>query len=267
MTRQFTWARRMSLRTRFLLVAAPPLAVMLLVASLPLAQRWQEARGTARVAQFAALAASVGGLVHELQKERGVTGIVLGSHGAQFSAELAEQRRATAASQSSFLNQDRLIDAPEPALADKFAQVEGMLTQLAAVRVGVDALSLQPSESFTRFTELIRALLGLAPQIGFPTPDSTVSRSFLTLFNLMQAKERAGQERAVGAQGFAAGRFAPELYRRFLCLRMEQDTFLQMFDLYATGEARLSAISGLCRLCGGPEDILGGDEFEGAIER
>ncbi len=50
----------------------------------------------------------------------------------------------------------------------------------------------------------------------------------------MQAKERAGQERAVGAQGFAAGRFSLELYRRFLYLRMEQDTFLQTFKSYAT---------------------------------
>lgn len=226
----------MSLRMRILLVAMPPLIATLLIASLILTERWQYARDVARVAQLSTLVSSVGGLVHELQKERGVTSVFLSTHGAQFRTELAEQHRATSAAQPSFLEQSRLIDAPAPALAEKLALAKGMLTQLPALRADVNALSLQTSESFAYFTGVIHALLEVVPQASFAAQDPTASRSFLALFNFMQAKERAGQERALGAQGFAAGHFAPELYQRFLYLRMEQDTFLQMFGSYATGE-------------------------------
>jgi len=48
---------------------------------------------------------------------------------------------------------------------------------------------------------------------------------------------------------------------------MQTTLGMNVYGTPYTRSARLSAISGLCRLCGGPEDILGGDEFEGAIER
>ncbi len=67
----------MSLRARILFVAVPPVVAMLLVSSLALAARWHQAGDMARVVQLATLVTDVGGLVQELQKERGTTSVVL----------------------------------------------------------------------------------------------------------------------------------------------------------------------------------------------
>ncbi len=234
MIHPIAWTRRMSLRSRILLVAAAPLIAMLLVSSLTLTARWLHEGDMAQVVKLSTLVTSVGGLIQELQKERGATSVFLSSHGSQFRPEVATQRRDTAAAMPPFLTAVHLLSAADPAVAAKLAIAQDALGKMSDVRAAADTLTLPVTESFTYYTDFIRTLLDAVSEAGIAAQDPAAIRSFLALSNFMQAKERAGQERAVGAQGFAAGRFSPELYRRFLYLRMEQDTFLQTFKSYAT---------------------------------
>jgi methyl-accepting chemotaxis protein len=228
----------MSLRTRILLVAAPPLLAMLLISGLTLAARWQHAGDMARVEALSALVTDVGGLVHELQKERGITTVLVTSQGSQFRAEMDAERRLTDAAQPPILLQARRLGDAGGQVATKLAAAEQALTGLAALRAKADALALAPADCLAAYTELISALLDMVPEAGVAAHDASATRSFLALSSLMEMKERAGRERAIGAQGFTIGRFSPNLYRRFAHLRMEQDTFLQTFRAYATDAER-----------------------------
>ncbi|MEK7820574.1 MAG: methyl-accepting chemotaxis protein, partial [Pseudomonadota bacterium] len=53
---------------------------------------------------------------------------------------------------------------------------------------------------------------------------------------ILEGKERAGQERAVGNGGFAAKAFALPVYKRFLELGAEQETYFRTFRGYADKE-------------------------------
>lgn len=235
MTRLLGWTRRIGLRGRVISVAVPPLIGMLLVASIPLAARWQHAADMARVVELSSLVTNVGGLVHELQRERGATNVMLSSGGAQFRAEVAVQRQATALAEPMFRAAVLRLGPASSAIASKFKFARDELDRLPDVRARADALQLPSPDSFGYFTDVIRALLDVVPDAGVATEDPAATRSTLALFNLMQSKERAGQERAAGAQGFATGRFPPELDQQFRYLRMEQNTFLQTFQSYANG--------------------------------
>ncbi len=153
MTHPAAWTRRMSLRTRILLVAVPPVLAMLLVSGLTLAARWRHAGDMARVEALSMLATDIGGLVHELQKERGATAVLLGSQGTQFRAEVDAQRRATDTAQPPFVDQARRLGSTDAAVAAKLAAAQDELVQLPAVRAQADALALPPAESFTHYTE------------------------------------------------------------------------------------------------------------------
>ncbi len=181
------WTRRMSLRSRILLVAAPPLFAMLLVysvhvktrksacestltsaafqgcevfgfsrgrsiSSLTLTARWIHAGDMAQVVKLSTFVTSVGGLIQELQKERGATSVFLSSHGSQFRPEMATQRRDTASAIPPFLAAVHLLSTVDPAVAAKLAIAQDALEKMSDVRGGADTLALPVTESFTYYT-------------------------------------------------------------------------------------------------------------------
>lgn len=61
-----------------------------------------------------------------------------------------------------------------------------------------------------------------------------VARSVSVYLSFLQAKELAGQERATGAPGFAAGRFDVARLRRLAMLRDNQDLYFRIIAATAT---------------------------------
>jgi hypothetical protein len=86
------------------------------------------------------------------------------------------------------------------------------------------------------YTAIIQRFLDANFEIAKLVTDYGVAASLSAYVNFMQAKERAGQQRAMGAAGFAGGAFDMVQYRRFVELGAEQDTYLRLFRAYATPE-------------------------------
>ena len=225
--------------TRILLLAMPPLATLLVLSGILMHQQLSRAKGYDRIAQLSSVTAEVGALVHELQRERGASGVVLGSKGLSFRTELALQRRSTDEQLTPLLMRvNAIVRKPSAELTRKVLAAQADLNRLAAIREKIDTLEIPPQDSFDYFTETIARLLEMVLESGAATQDPAASRTFVALFDLMHAKERAGQERATGAQGFAAGVFSPALLQRFSRLREEQNSFLKIFGSYATESQR-----------------------------
>ncbi len=66
--------------------------------------------------------------------------------------------------------------------------------------------------------------------------DAAISRQLVALFNLLQTKEYAGQERAWGAMGLASGQLSTELAERLLLLQQAQQHSSAVFLEFATTE-------------------------------
>ena len=88
------------------------------------------------------------------------------------------------------------------------------------------------------YTSTIAKLLSITEEMAVVSTDARVTKLITAYTSLLQAKERAGIERAMGGAGFGAGKFAPEIYQKFLQLIAMQDTLLAVFDVYATPEER-----------------------------
>ncbi|WP_114649245.1 nitrate regulatory protein [Pseudothauera hydrothermalis] len=208
-----------------------------------LAAKRCEILGLEQLAATAELLDDVSRLVHMLQKERGASNVYLGSGGSRFAAQRLHIIAAGVAAEADVRQRlDRLdMDATRMAggarLFSRIAWVLHGLDALPALRERVAAQRLSPAQATAAYSELIAGLLAVVFEAADTACDPAVSRVLVALFNFMQGKELAGQERATGAAAFAAGRADAARQQRLLHLIEAQERCFQLFADFAGSDA------------------------------
>ncbi|MGB7386582.1 MAG: methyl-accepting chemotaxis protein, partial [Pseudomonas neustonica] len=230
---------RLSVNKKLLLVVVPALIALLYFASLQVLQARQTAAAAKTVQSFVTLSAINSRLVHELQKERGASAGFLGSKGAKFGSLLEEQYGLTDSRLNDFhayLQDHRAMLSTYPPIATIANDVETKLKRLADIRRGVQQLSIPVGDAISYYTQMNASLLSVPGEAVHISKESDISMSLAAYYDFLQAKERAGIERAVLSNSFAAKGFGPGMYKRFIELVTEQDTYFRSFGVYATQE-------------------------------
>ena len=93
------------------------------------------------------------------------------------------------------------------------------------------------AQSMQAFNQVIRTLLNLVFEAADTASHPDISRALIALFSFMQGKELAGQERATGSAGFAAGRFSEEQRQRMVALIAAQEQSFATFSQFADADA------------------------------
>lgn len=232
------WGERMLARLRLgpslLVLALLPLLAMIGFAGYGV---WNQARvvaETSAVLDLADMAGAFSRLVHELQKERGASAGFLGSEGTQFGDIVAAQRQQT--DRQLAPAEQALARAADRGLAEEAEAVIVALDRLPAMRRDVDAQAVSVAEEVAYYSALNADLLDLIAAMTAVTTDSVLSNRIAAYVTFLQAKERAGLERAVGSVGFGAGAFVPQIYQRFVDLIAKQEAFLTSFAALAVPE-------------------------------
>lgn len=177
-----------------------------------LAARQCEIAELEELARTSELVGAIARFIHALQRERGLSGVLLGSQGSRFARQRVQQVAACEGAEQEVRAQLDRLDTTSCAVRNgsrlfgRVAVVLHALAGLPALRERVAALALPASEASAAFTRLIAGLLAVVFEAADTATDPQVSRALVALFNFMQGKEFAGQERAVGARAFAAGR-------------------------------------------------------------
>lgn len=200
----------------------------------------------AALERLAAVAPDISAVVHELQKERGASAGFIGAKGGAFASPLDAQRRETDAALGRL--RDTLVAFDAKAYgADFVRRLEAQrsrLGELAGVRTKVSDFSMPMGEMAGWYTTTIGGLLDVIGTMGTLSQDADITRSITAYIAFLQAKERAGIERAMGSNGFSAGAFAPAVYQRYVGLIAEQTAFQSLFRAFAAPEL-ISALDGV----------------------
>ncbi|WP_074012326.1 nitrate- and nitrite sensing domain-containing protein [Candidatus Sodalis sp. SoCistrobi] len=151
-------------------------------------------------------------LIDALQLERGTSNIWLSSGGRLFDRERgARTRHALQARQEADIELAALAQRPAQSggarLFHRAARALTALETLPALREGICRQTIAAPAAMSAFTAVIRQLLSLIFDAADAATEPAVSRAMIALFSFMQGKELAGQERALGAAGFARGTF------------------------------------------------------------
>lgn len=220
----------LSIRAKLGILLLPLLAGF---AALGLRGTWRSfdhAAAMARVSGLASLSARIGGLVHELQKERGSTALYLGSEGRQFRDEVHARRQATDHQLLEYRAFLRDFQAGRgPGLQELVARGDTQLAQLDGRRQAATALQTSAKDHLAFYTGLIGSLLDLARQVPLAADEPSMVVQSLAYTHLMDGKELAGRERATVSGALAAGRIEPGTFRSFTALASGQQVHLDAF--------------------------------------
>jgi methyl-accepting chemotaxis protein len=194
--------------------------------------------GEARdLAHMTALSSHISTTVHELQKERGASALFVGSDRSQFADKLAAQRKLSDEMMrrlnSATASEINLSLGPAYMAALRLAQQS--LDSLARLRGDIDSGKIDRKGLFQAYTGVIKLQLDLVGQMARITPDKESAEAVSAYLAFMEAKERAGQERAIGASAFSSG-FDGDDYRRMVSLIADQDMLFTHFSRTATPE-------------------------------
>ena len=174
-------------------------------------------------------------LIHELQKERGASNIFLASKGERYSSErmqyvsASEQAESTLKSHLKSLYLTDEITSGNPRLLSSITLAMQATDYLPRLREQVIKQMLTPLESTRAYSRLVASLLTVIFEAADIASDPTITRLLVALFNFIQAKEYAGQERAWGAIGFAETHFDVRLCEKLAALQQAQEHHFGIF--------------------------------------
>ncbi|MEM9614816.1 MAG: methyl-accepting chemotaxis protein [Actinomycetota bacterium] len=229
--------KHLSFKMKLGLMAVIPLLGMIFFAvsaARSSAQTSSELSEMSRVAEFAVAG---GNLLHETQKERGATALYLASGGTTFGDELRAQHATTDGPRQAFLD---YLDANRDALPEELVtfadQVVADLDQLDGQRATILAVEMTGGEAIPWYTALNGKTID-AVAAGARTATEAGLRGEVDAYvALLQAKERAGIERAQLSGAFTNDAFGDGQYATVLSLIAQQAAFIAVFEDLATPE-------------------------------
>lgn len=192
---------------------------------------------TQRLMARITLVEALGRAIHCLQWERGVSSLYLSSGGLRFADERGEavtrsqaQTQAMRALFDELLYQDAGVSSR---MLSIMAWVMLDLDNLPQLRDTIAQRDVSAHDAMAGFSRVIAGLIELIFYLADGAGDPAVSRLLVALVYLVQAKETAGQERAVGCQLFASGVVSTTEQQRVIHLIEAQEHAIDVFLQFA----------------------------------
>ena len=225
-----------SIKNKLLLNVIFPTITMIIMASFAISDHISlktEYKEYNRVVELDTL---ISALLHETQKERGATAVFLGSQGKKFATTLSNQQTATdqtIAKLQSYLTQS---DAKSILSKDTMEYLKIALDDLQNIkniRQKILVQSIKPKEAISYYSTMNTHFLNFIAKASSQAADPELSNATLAYYNFLNAKERAGIERAIGSATFANDKFAKGAKAALQSLISEQDSYLASFETLA----------------------------------
>ena len=227
---------KLSIKQKLIAIMLIPLVIVILLAAKLAYDSYRSLENLKSLDKVVILSTKIGTLVHETQKERGMTAGFIGSKGVKFKDELPRQREEVN-KQITFLN-EFLSDFDKSKYSDDFVKNlnSGLekLKDLQGVRNSVNSLNISAPIAIAYYTDTNTLLLNTLGTIVKFSNSPNVTKELGSYMNFLLSKERTGIERAVGTNTFAQNKFTEGLKARFYTLIAEQTAYLDIFSKIAS---------------------------------
>lgn len=174
-------------------------------------------------------------LIHELQTERGLSRGLISAGGLQFAPELQAQYMRTERAMERLRSASASVARSAPFMASAVEQMLHQLHELDALRSSVLSRELSGDRALVRYTALVSPLFDhLYATTRVEEKDWVFRRQMAFLF-FLQAKEMAGQERALLTAMLSAGDYSQTRLSAFHRIRAEERVLEEKFRQFADG--------------------------------
>ena len=169
--------------------------------------------------------------IHETQKERGASAGFLGSKGKKFTQILPKQRVLTnhrnkqLQTYLSTLNLHLFSNE----LKKKISSLQSDISKIGKIRSLVDGLDIGVKSEVAYYSGMNKRALDIVALTAKLANTSELVKALDAYTNFLKSKERAGIERAVLSNTFAANHFAKGLFPKWIKLVAEQESYMDSF--------------------------------------
>ena len=223
---------------RFVVAIAAPALLVLGLALYSISNVWSVRTQMSHVGTVTASAVALSALVHELQRERGLSATFIASKGSQMRDEVTKQRaasdRARGAAEAAM---QRLAAGAAPEATASLAALTNVLAQWSSTRTAVDSLSMSSAQVIAFYTSMIATITKTIEIAAGRNADGDVAAAIAGYLGLVKAKEIAGLERATGASALA-GTLDLAAFARLSALDAAQEAYFQVFLSHAPAAQR-----------------------------
>ena len=223
-----------------LLAGLPALAVVLFLYTI-LSDRFTTRSEVEDIVDLSRYTVQASALIHELQKERGMSAVYIGSAGKSMISELPEQIRNSTEKYEEFLEFLSTFEARKYGTEfDSYlsSALSGM-KDMASIQGKTRGLQHAKGEAISFYTGTISQLFETFKQVVILAGGSELATPVSAYYNLLYGKEKAGIERARMAGAAGANTAIPsEDLEAWMEVWKGQQTYLANFQAFASESAK-----------------------------
>lgn len=242
----------LTIKQRILIACSVPLVALVIVATFMLNNVWTKAQQSRNMDILLHKAETLSSIVHSLQRERGRSALFIASDGATFAAELLVTR---AESDAFYDEVDAMLANMTPFIERAFAEHMTTIAQdhrrVEQMRASIDAGTASVADMAGVYSSTIHHLIVAIEGVEDFATAGAMTGYIEALVAIIEAKEAAGLERAMGATGFGSGAFSEPVYARMLTLQGQLITDFANFHRLASPAMEVSFERALT------DDVLG----------
>ncbi len=224
---------------RLMLLTAVPVIALILSSGMLILDSFGRHQSANQARSIMEVAVAAGDLIHPMQIERATTAGFVQSNGQKFADTLPTARAKT---DEKLANYKRLIGGIDTAsmqgLRKAVEEAQRELDGLARMRDQANRFAIPAGEAAAFFTGTIGRLLEVMSSAAEYNSDPAIGKKLLTYHSFANAKENAGQERALTIPAFVANKVEPAQYRAILARIHKQEAYLDSFADSATEQEK-----------------------------
>lgn len=225
------YLRNARIRTKLLAIVLVPMLGLAYLALLRTLDRNDQVQSAQVLSSITRVGVAIGNLLHETQKERGMSSGFISSRGQKFAAQLEEQRAKVDKKLTELrgLTVSQGDEVPE-LVRRRLDEALKALEPMGQVRTRIKAFQIEVQEEIAFYTTVNTRLLDAISAVAAVTPDARLGRTATGYLAFLTAKEKTGIERAQLTNVFTAGHFADDAqYLLVSTVVASRNTFIDVF--------------------------------------
>lgn len=231
----------MTIKTKLSIIAVMVVVFSLVVVGIAIQKAYTQSSEITQARELNMLSQKLSLVIHETQKERGAGAGFLGSKGAKFNDILPSQRVATDSRYDNFKQYISTLDLSSfpTELTSEISAFDSQMSRISQIRSQIDNFSISVKEEVSYYTNMNTSILNIVSLTAKLASTQELVKALTAYSNFLKSKERAGVERAVLSATFASDKFGKNMFKKWITLVAEQNTYMDAYLSIATDDAKL----------------------------
>ena len=229
----------MTIKSKLILLLALPLIAFIAISTKAIFTDYSNMKKIEKLSIGVILSSKISKLVHNTQKERGLTAGYIGSGGVKFGDKLQNQR----------INTDKEISELKSFLSkNDFSKLNkdinnlikialNDLSKINTIRSQVDNKSILGAKAIEYYSSMNKKLLNSVASLSRISNLPIVSNQLVAYSNFLFSKEKAGIERALGTGTLTKDKFVSSTKIKYIKFIASQKAYMTNFLRYASQDA------------------------------